>query len=114
MNVAISVLFSTGAIFFFFLNIDYVEARLTEKVFNIIVVLTPILTAVTLYKNDSSKLCKTTFFSNIIVLIAYSLWILRVIHRGELDAIITLVLFTAPFVINIAQLNSLLKLNAAI
>ncbi len=109
MNIVLSVFFLLGMFFFLFINIDYVEARLSEKAFNVLISLTPILTAITLYKNDTKLLFKLTFILNIVVSVTVILFLIKAFKHQSIDMIIFMLAWLVPFLINVTQLNKIRK-----
>lgn len=109
MNIVLSVFFLLGMFFFLFVNIDYVEARLSEKVFNVLLSLTPILTAISFYKNNTKLLFRMTFVLNIIVSIAIGLFLIKAFKHQSIDMIIFMLVWIVPFLINVIQLNKVRK-----
>ena len=109
MNFVLSIFFLLCSALYFFLNIDYVEARLIDKVFNLVLLFVPILTVVTIYKNDTNLLCKIAFSFNIILSITLLALLIRAIGNHSLDTIIIMFVFLTPLLINLKQLNKLRK-----
>ena len=104
MNAILAVLATLGCFIFFFLNIDYVEARPSEKILNILTLVTPILTMVTLYKGNLQKL---SVIFNILILFILALFTLRAIYHYPDYSIITGLIWMTPFIINVKQLRQL-------
>jgi hypothetical protein len=109
MNIVLSFFCLLGCLFFFFLNIDYVEARPSEKILNLTLLLAPSLTAIALYKNDKKLLCKIAFALNIVISIMLWLFLLKAIQHRSLDGVIIMLAFSAPFLVNVIQLNKIRK-----
>ena len=107
MNFVLTIVFTLGCIFF--LKTGYVEARPSEKILNLILFLVPSVTAIALYKNDKKLLLKLAFALNILISIMLWLFLLRAIQQRSLDGIIIMLVFSAPFLINVAQLNKIRK-----
>lgn len=107
MNFVLSIFFMLSSAFYFFLNIDYVEASLLGKLYNLTLLLVPGITAFSLYKNNSKLLYKTSFILNIIISIILFLLIIKALtnHRN-INAIVTFV-FLTPFLINLCQINKI-------
>ena len=89
---------------FFFVNIDYVEARLPEKVMNIFLLLTPILSAITFYKNEQGFLLKLALILNIGISVMVALFTFRSLFHQSWDSVIFMLIWMVPFVINVKQL----------
>ena len=110
MNIVLSFLFLLGLFMFFFVNIDYVEARLSEKVMNIFLFIVPILSVITFYKNEHGFLLKLTLIMNVVVTVMIGLFTLRSLYHQSWDAIIFMVILMTPFLINVKQLIHLKKI----
>ena len=101
MNIALSGMFSISFFLFFFLNIDYVEATLAEKIFNVYVLVVPIVTAIALYKNSAKLLRKLALALNLInALLALDL-IAKSIYAGAPNAAVFILVLLIPTLINI-------------
>lgn len=109
MNFVLSIFFFLCSAFYFFLNIDYVEASLFGKFFNLTLLATPIFTLITLYKNDTKFLCKIALALNVILSITLIALLIRAIGNHSIDKIIVMLVFLTPFLINVKQLNTLRK-----
>lgn len=107
MNVNLSFLSIFSCFMFFFVNIDYVEARLIDKVMSILFLLVPLLSLVTFYKNDNSYFYKITLLLNLVFSLIIVWFILRSLYHQSWDALIFLLIWVTPFLINIRQLNKL-------
>lgn len=111
MNIISSVFSLLIFIIFFGINIDYVEAKLWMKLFNIHLLITPILSSISFYKNDTQTLCLISFLSNIIILMAIFAFILMSVLHYSADSIIFLVIWSIPFAVNVKYLNELKKIR---
>jgi hypothetical protein len=101
MNIALSGMFSISFLLFFFLNIDYVEATLAEKIFNVYVLVVPIVTAIALYKKSAKLLRKSALALNLInALLALDL-IAKSIYVGVPNAVVIMLILLIPTLINI-------------
>jgi uncharacterized membrane protein YccF (DUF307 family) len=109
MNLALSLFATFGAFMFFLVNIDYVEARPSEKVFNLLFWTTPVLTMVTLYRDDRNILLKLSLALNLIYFLFFGYYALRLIYIHQYLVTIPMLIFMIPFGINIKQL---LKMKA--
>ena len=109
MNLVLSIFFFLCSAFYFFLNIDYVEARLFGKIFNLTLLVTPIFTLITLYKNDTKLVCKLALALNIILSITLIALLIRAFGNYSNDKIIVMFVFATPFLINVKQLNTIRK-----
>lgn len=107
MNFILSLFFLLGCLLF--LKTGYVEARPSEKILNLTLFVVPSLTAIALYKNDKKLLCKMTFALNIVISIMLWLFLLKAMQHRSLDGIIIMLAFSAPFLINVIQLNKIRK-----
>ena len=109
MNLVLSIFFMLCSAFYFFVNIDYVEASLFGKIFNLTLLFTPIFTIITIYKNDTNLLCRIAFALNVILSITILVLLIRAIANNSLDKMIVVLLFLTPFIINSIQLNKMRK-----
>lgn len=109
MNIVLSMFSLLGCVFFFFLNIAYIEARLSEKILNLTLLLAPSLTAIALYKNDKKLLYTLAFALNILLSIMLLFFLLRAIQHKSLDSTIIMLIFSAPFLITLFQLDKIRK-----
>ena len=101
MNIALSGMFSISFFLFFFLNIDYVEATLAEKIFNVYILAVPIVTAIALYENSAKLLRKSALALNLInALLALDL-IAKSIYAGVPNAVVIMLILLIPTLINI-------------
>lgn len=107
MNVGLTMLFALGLFMFFFVNIDYVEARLPEKIMNVVLLIVPILSVITFYKNEQGLLLKLTLILNIGITVMVVLFTLRSLYHQSWDSVIFMLIWMTPFVINVKQLNKL-------
>ena len=107
MNVGLFLLFSLGLFMFFFVNIDYVESKPIEKIMNVLLVLVPLLSLVTFYRNDQGLLLKVTLTVNILITLMVSWFLLRSAYHQSWDSVIFMLIWITPFVINVKQLNEL-------
>lgn len=104
MNVVLTILAAFGCFMFFFINIDYVEARPSEKILNVLTLVTPILTMVTFYKG---LLQKVSLIFNILLLVTLALFTLRAVYHYPDYSISTGLIWMAPFLINVKKLREL-------
>jgi hypothetical protein len=111
MNIGLSLFSLIIFLFFFGINIDYVEAKLWLKLFNVFILITPLLSAITFYKNITHNLCVVTLFSNIIILAAFLSFIVMSFIQYSSDSIIFLVIWLIPFALNVKYLNELKKIK---
>ena len=111
MNIGLSLFSLLIFLVFFGVNIDYVEAKLWMKLFNVFILLTPILSAITFYKNSTQNLCIVTLISNIIILVAFLSLIAMSALQNTSDSIIFLVIWLIPFALNVKYLNELKKVR---
>jgi hypothetical protein len=102
MNVILAILATLGCFMLFFVNIEYDEARTSEKILAIIMLITPILTMATFYK-DSLK--KESLFFNILILFILGLFTFRSLYRYPEYPIIPVLIWMVPFIINVKQLR---------
>ena len=101
MNIALSGMFSISFFLFFFLNIDYVEATLAEKIFNVYILAVPIVTAIALYENSAKLLRKSALALNLInALLALDL-IAKSIYVGALNTAVIMLILLIPTLINV-------------
>jgi hypothetical protein len=107
MNFVLSFFFAFGLFMFFFVNIDYVEARLPEKIMNIFLFLAPVLTAITFYKNEQGFLLKLALILNIGISLMVALFTFRSLYHQSWDSVIFMLIWMVPFVINVKQLTLL-------
>ena len=104
MNFVLSIFFFLCSAFYFFLNIDYVEARLLDKIFNLTLVVTPLFTLITLYKNDSNLLSNLALALNILLSLTLMGLLIRAIRNHSIETMIGMFLFLMPFLFNVKQL----------
>lgn len=104
MNVVLSIFATFGAFMFFWVNIDYVEIRLYEKVFNILFWMTPVITMATLYKNDKNILLTLSLILNLVFSLVFGYYALNLIYIHHYLVIIPMLIVMIPFGINIKQL----------
>ena len=102
MNVTLSILFGLGCFIFFFLNIDYVEARPSEKILNLLSFIAPVSTAITFYEN---KLKKVSLLLNMFVIAGLSLLVLRALYRYPDYGVIAELIWAVPYLINVRYLR---------
>jgi hypothetical protein len=101
MNIALSGMFSISFFLFFFLNIDYVEATLAEKIFNVYILAVPIVTAIALYENSAKLLRKSALALNLInALLALDL-IAKSIYVGAPNTAVIMLILLIPTLINV-------------
>ena len=111
MNIGLSLFSLLIFLVFFGVNIDYVEAKLWMKLFNVFILLTPILSAITFYKNSTHNLYIVTLISNTIILVAFLSLIAMSALQNTSDSIIFLVIWLIPFALNVKYLNELKKIR---
>lgn len=104
MNVNLSFLAAFSCFMFFFVNIDYVEARLIDKVMSILFLLVPIFSVVTFYKNGHGYFYKITLLLNLIFSLMIAWFTLRTLFHQSWDSFIFMLVWMTPFVINVKQL----------
>ncbi len=104
MNVNLSFLAVFSCIMFFFVNIDYVEARLIDKVMSISFLLVPLLSIVTFYRDNQGILLKITLLSNLFIVLMIGLFIILYLYKQSWDSVIFMLVWMTPFVINLKQL----------
>ena len=101
MNIALSGMFSISFFLFFFLNIDYVEATLAEKIFNVYILAVPIVTAIALYKNSAKLLRKLALALNLINALLALYLIAKSIYVGAPNAAVIMLILLIPTLINV-------------
>lgn len=106
MNVTLSILFGLSCLIFFFLNIDYVEARPSEKILNLLSFIAPVFTAITFYKGS---LQKVSLLLNMLVIAGLSLFVLRALYRYPDYGIISELIWAVPYLINVKYLSKIIK-----
>jgi len=105
MNICLSLFCVLGLLIFFFVNIDYVEVKLPEKIINILFTITPILTAISLYRNDQGALLKLSLTLNVCVAIIVILIALRSFYHQLWDAVLPMLIWITPCIVNLVQLS---------
>jgi hypothetical protein len=107
MNIGLSIFSFLIFVMFFGINIDYVEAKLWMKLLNVLILLTPILSAITFYKNNTHILCVLALISNILILLAFlALIVMSALHYSS-DSIVFLLIWSIPLFLNVKCLNKL-------
>jgi hypothetical protein len=107
MNIGLSLFSLLIFLVFFGVNIDYVEAKLWMKLFNVFILLTPLLSAITFYKNSTHILCVLALISNISILLAFlALIVMSALHYSS-DSIVFLLIWSIPLFLNVKCLNKL-------
>jgi hypothetical protein len=107
MNIGLSIFSFLIFVMFFGINIDYVEAKLWMKLLNVLILLTPILSAITFYKNNTHILCVLALISNISILLAFlALIVMSALHYSS-DSIVFLLIWSIPLFLNVKCLNKL-------
>lgn len=104
MNLNLSLLAIFTCFMFFFVNIDYIEARLIDKVMSILFLLVPIFSAVTFYKNNHGYFYKITLLLNLIFSLMIAWFALRNLYHHSWDSFIFMLAWMTPFIINVKQL----------
>jgi hypothetical protein len=110
MNIGLSIFSLLIFVIFFGINIDYVEAKLWMKIFNVLILLTPILSAITFYKNNTDTLCGLALISNISVLLAFLALIVMSALQYSADSIVFLLIWSSPLLLNVKCLNELRRI----
>ena len=107
MNIGLSLFSLLIFVVFFGINIDYVEAKLWMKLLNVLILLTPILSAITFYKNSTHTLCVLALISNISMLMSFLALIVMSALNYSSDSIVLLLIWSTPLLVNVKCLNEL-------
>lgn len=107
MNIGLSIFSLLVFVIFFGVNIDYVEAKLWMKLLNVLILLTPILSAITIYKNNKHSLCLVALITNISMLLSFLALIVMSALNYSSDSIVLLLIWSIPILVNFKCLNKL-------
>ncbi len=107
MNIGLSIFSLLVFVIFFGVNIDYVEAKLWMKLLNVLILLTPILSAITIYKNNTHTLCLLALITNISQLLSFLALIVMSALNYSSDSIVFLLIWSIPLLLNVKCLNEL-------
>lgn len=101
MNVVLFILITLGNLFLFFVSIDYDKTRLSEKIFEFILLVTLLLTMITLCRDNLGKVSLTF---NLLVLVMMCLFYFRNFYRYSEYPTFELLIWLIPFLINVKVL----------
>jgi hypothetical protein len=107
MNIGLSIFSILIFAMFFGINIDYVEAKLWMKLLNVLILLTPILSAITFYKNNTHTPCVLALITNISMLLSFLALIVMSALNYSSDSIVFLLIWSIPLLLNVKCLNEL-------
>jgi hypothetical protein len=111
MNIGLSMFSFLIFTMFFGINIDYVEAKLWMKLLNVLILLAPILSAITFYKNNTNLLCLIALILNISILLSFlALIVMSVLHYSS-DSIVFLLIWSTPLLVNVKCLIELRRIK---
>ena len=106
LNVGLSIFSVIGCIFYLFFEMGIEVINKFEVIFDFFFLVTPITTVITFYNNGKGLINTVSIVLNIIVLVIYSMFVLRVGHIS-IESLSTMFILLIPFVINVKQLYKL-------
>jgi hypothetical protein len=106
MNVGLSIFSILGCLVYVFFLMGIEVVNKFEVVFDFFFLVTPILTVITFYKNEKGLINTISLVLNSIVLVIYSMFVLRIGHIS-VDSLLSLLIWSIPFIINVKQLREL-------
>lgn len=106
LNVGLSTFSVLGCLFYLFFQMGIEVVNKFELIFDFFFLVTPLTTVITFYKNQKGLINTVSIILNIIVLIIYSMFVLRIGHIS-VESLATLFVWSIPFIINVKQLREL-------
>ena len=106
MNVGLSIFSILGCLYYLIFELGIEEINKLEIVFDFFFLITPIMTVITLYENESTIFNKISLFLNIIVLCIYFVIVWKLRHES-ITFMLPMFVWMTPFIINVKQLYKL-------
>ena len=108
MNVGLSIFSILGCLFYLLFMMGIEVINKFDVIFDFFFLVASIMAVITFYKNEKALINTASLVLNIIILVIFSLFIIRLRHNS-VESLLTLFVWSIPFIINVKQLRELRK-----